>query len=74
MHTPPPKNPCYDHATHTDCPDRCAGCGATCARWAAYTAERDAMYETRRKASLEKMGAEAHYRKVMQIKAKQRRT
>ena len=38
------KNPCYNESTHTDCPDRHSGCGATCEKWAAYVAKRDAEY------------------------------
>lgn len=38
------KNPCYNEATKTDCPDRHSGCGATCEKWAAYVVKRDAEY------------------------------
>lgn len=36
------KQPC-----ERDCPDRKAGCGATCEKWQAYVKERDAEYERR---------------------------
>ena len=38
------KNPCYNESTHTDCPDRKPGCGATCEKWAEYVKARDAEY------------------------------
>lgn len=36
------KQPC-----ERDCPDRSAGCGATCEKWQAYVKERNAGYEER---------------------------
>ena len=36
------KQPC-----ERDCPDRKAGCGATCEKWKAYVEERNAQYEER---------------------------
>lgn len=41
------KNPCYNESTHTDCPDRHSGCGATCEKWADYVKLRDAEYQQR---------------------------
>ena len=38
-------NPCYDKPTRTDCPNRKAGCGASCPKWAAYVEERDRRYK-----------------------------
>lgn len=43
------KNPCYEKATGTDCPDRKSGCGATCEKWAAYVKLRDAEYIRKQK-------------------------
>ena len=40
-------NPCYDKPTRTDCPNRKAGCGASCPKWAAYVVERDRKYVER---------------------------
>lgn len=36
------KQPC-----ERDCPDRSAGCGATCEKWQAYVKERNVEYEER---------------------------
>jgi hypothetical protein len=38
------KNPCYNTETRTDCKDRCAGCSATCKKWAEYVKKRDSQY------------------------------
>lgn len=47
------KNPCYNESTHTDCPDRHSGCGATCEKWAAYVVKRDAEYKRRHRETAE---------------------
>lgn len=49
------KNPCYDKATRTDCPDRHSGCGASCPKWAVYEKVRNKAYE---KAYIEKKEAQ----------------
>lgn len=41
------KNPCYDSATKTDCPERCAGCGATCDKWKKYEESKKEIYKDR---------------------------
>ena len=38
-----------EHPCKKDCPDRAAGCGATCPDWQKYVKERDAEYEQRKK-------------------------
>jgi hypothetical protein len=38
-------NPCYDEATHTDCPNRRGGCAVNCKKWAKYCEERNKRYE-----------------------------
>lgn len=57
------KNPCFDKKTRTDCPDRCAGCGATCEKWKEYEQNRNQMY-ARKKEESDRIGGE--------IKQKQR--
>jgi hypothetical protein len=36
-----------DQPCERDCPDRAAGCGATCERWQAYVKRRDEGYRER---------------------------
>ena len=38
-----------EHPCKKDCPDRTAGCGATCDEWQKYVKERNADYEQRAK-------------------------
>jgi hypothetical protein len=42
------KPPCYDEATHNDCPDRCIGCKAECERWRKWLAIHEAEKEAQR--------------------------
>lgn len=37
-------NPCYNAKTREDCPSRCAGCSATCKKWAEYVKDRNSRY------------------------------
>lgn len=41
------KNPCYDTATKTDCPRRCAGCAVECPDWQKFIAEKEQFYKKR---------------------------
>lgn len=56
------KNPCYNEATKTDCPDRHSGCGATCEKWAAYVVERDAEYDKRHREAAEQRYRISNYK------------
>lgn len=38
-------NPCYDQKTHTDCPNRKAGCASTCEKWREYEKIRNQGYK-----------------------------
>lgn len=40
-------SPCYNPKTKIDCPDRSAGCSATCPKWAKYVEERNKVYAER---------------------------
>lgn len=42
------KNPCFDEATHTDCPGRHSGCAVDCPAWAEYVRQRNAEYAKKR--------------------------
>ena len=45
-------SPCYDHITHTDCPNRAPGCAITCEKWAAFEAEKNRAYAERMTANV----------------------
>jgi hypothetical protein len=38
------KAPCYNHDTHTDCPDREVGCRSTCEAWKGFEAAKRVEY------------------------------
>lgn len=38
------ETPCFDRKTGIGCPDRCAGCAASCEKWAAYESKRNMEY------------------------------
>lgn len=40
------RTPCYDRMAKRDCPNRKAGCAATCELWARYCRERDTRYDS----------------------------
>lgn len=42
-----PTHPCGNPRKGTDCPDRHAGCAATCPKWAKYVEEKNIFYEER---------------------------
>lgn len=56
-------SPCYNPETKIDCPNREAGCAATCPKWAEYLTERDKIYAERRRKILAKNG---HYEKILE--------
>lgn len=39
------QTPCYDRKAKRNCPNRKAGCAASCKEWAEYVRKRDAQYE-----------------------------
>jgi hypothetical protein len=41
-------HPCFDRETRTDCPDRHAGCAATCPKWAEYEQQKNERYAERK--------------------------
>ena len=53
--------PCFDVKTRTDCPDRKAGCGASCEKWAEYVKARDEFYERRARIKREQMSLRNYY-------------
>lgn len=46
------RNPCYDPATKTDCPDRSPNCAITCPKWAKYKKAKNKEYNERAKHSV----------------------
>ena len=50
------KNPCYDTATKTGCPNRCAGCAVGCPEWKKFMEEKEQFYK-RRNAEVEAASA-----------------
>lgn len=60
-------NPCGK-----DCPDRAAGCGVVCWKWAEYVEKRNAVYAKRAKAAGLRATPENHWRMQNRKLAKQK--